>query len=98
MKIKIEQNTIYISGKLNQESAEEIKSDIFENLDSNIKEITIDFENVDYINSAGIGGIISIYKALIENNRDLFLVKLKPHIYSVFKIAGLTKILNISSE
>lgn len=95
MKIKIDRNNILISGKLNQESSEQLKRAIFENLDQDEREVTINFENVDYINSAGIGGIISIYKSLIETNKDLFLVKLKPHIYSVFNIAGLTKILNI---
>ena len=94
MKINLTENIFYLEGRLDLSSAEKIKKEIEENY-LKFKEVILDFSEVKFMNSAGLGGIISIYKMLVENDKFLILKNMKPHIFSIFEIAGLTKILNV---
>lgn len=91
-------NEILLSERLDQEQADLLYNKVKEVMNDIGPELLINFILVDYINSAGIGGVISVLKALSENKKTIRLINLKPHILSVFKIAGLTKILNIKES
>lgn len=98
MKAEINGNEIVLKGRLTRENSETLKKIVTKIEDDLSDEIILNFEAVDYINSAGIGGVISVYKMLCEKNKKLSIIKLNPSVLSVFKIAGLTKILNIDIE
>ncbi|MFA8341622.1 MAG: STAS domain-containing protein [Rhodothermaceae bacterium] len=98
MNAEIKGNEIILFGRLTRENADTFKQIVSEAETDLLDEIILNFENVDYINSAGIGGVISVYKMLCDRNKKLTLIKLKHSVFSVFKIAGLIKILNINEE
>ena len=94
MKINLNENIFCLEERLDLSSAEEIKKVVEESY-LKFDEVILDFSKVKFMNSAGLGGIIAIYKMFVENDKSLVLKNMKPHIYSIFEIAGLTKILTI---
>jgi len=59
------------------------------------KSTEIDCSQLEYISSAGIGVLIATQKRLMQNNQQLILKNLNPHIVEIFKYAGLDAVFTI---
>jgi len=59
--------------------------------------VTLDLAELDYIASAGISVVLTLFKRLNSNGGSLRLINLTPHVLNVFRYAGLDQILNIES-
>lgn len=66
---------------------EEIKADLL-----------IDGENLDYIDSTGLGALISILKRVKEGEYKIYLSNMKPNIMKLFHITELDKLFVIRGE
>lgn len=55
----------------------------------------IDFRELTYISSAGLGLLFATHKRLVDAGGGLRLVNLNPHISEVFQIAGFHHIFSI---
>jgi anti-sigma B factor antagonist len=55
----------------------------------------VDFTNLDYISSAGLGVLLATQKRLGASGEGLTLVNLNAHIGEVFRIAGFDKVFEI---
>lgn len=55
----------------------------------------VDFRELDYISSGGLGILFSAQKRLMDAGEGLKLVNLNPHIREVFEIAGFDSIFEI---
>jgi anti-anti-sigma factor len=55
----------------------------------------VDFGDVEYISSAGLGILFAAQKRLMDAGESLELVNLNPHIREVFEIAGFDSIFEI---
>jgi anti-anti-sigma factor len=56
---------------------------------------TIDFTELSYISSAGLGLLFGTQKRLVDSGGGLTLVNLSPHIREIFQIAGFDNIFEI---
>lgn len=92
---KTDNNTIEIKpvGEVDIYTSPELKNLIFNLIKE--KDLIIDGENLDYIDSTGLGVLMSIYKKLREKDLSLTIINLKPNIYKLFDITGLNKVFNI---
>jgi len=57
---------------------------------------TVDFSELSYISSAGLGVLFATQKRLVDQGGELTLVNLNPHIREVFRIAGFDNIFTIT--
>lgn len=57
--------------------------------------IVLDFKNVSYMDSAGLGIIVAFYKKVVNGNGQLKLVNLSNKLNRLFEITGLNKLINI---
>jgi len=55
----------------------------------------VDFAELDYISSAGLGVLLGAQKRLGAQGHALTLVNLNPHIREVFRIAGFDRVFDI---
>lgn len=58
-------------------------------------EVTLDLAGLDYIASAGISVVLSLFKRLHAGGGQLRLIRPTPHVRNVFHYAGLDQILTI---
>ena len=55
----------------------------------------MDFENVNFMDSAGIGMVLGRYKMMNMLGGTMSMVNTKPNVRKVFEMAGITKIIPI---
>ena len=94
---KIQDSIIEIKpiGEVDIYTSPELKKQIFSLIEERNTSIIIDGESLEYIDSTGLGVLMSIYKKMQENSLNLEIINLKPNIYKLFDITGLNKVFNI---
>ena len=82
-------------GEVDIYTSPELKNQIFALIEERSSDIIIDGESLEYIDSTGLGVLMSIYKKMQENSLNLKIIYLRPNIYKLFDITGLNKVFNI---
>jgi anti-sigma B factor antagonist len=94
---KIQDSIIEIKpiGEVDIYTSPKLKNQIFALIEERNTDIIIDGKSLEYIDSTGLGVLMSIYKKMQENSLNLNIINLKPNIYKLFDITGLNKVFNI---
>jgi anti-anti-sigma factor len=76
---------LYLNGHIvSQDNTDTIKKRVEELVKEDFTTISLDFSNVEYINSTGIGGIISMYKHVRALEKNFWVINPQPHIEKIF--------------
>lgn len=86
---------VYIYGELDVSNCDKLKEFLNKLFIESQIDIKIDLEKLDYIDSTGLGVLISILKKLKTSNKELYLVNPKQNVEKIFNITGLDKIFNM---
>ena len=90
-----EKNTVFsLEGRLDTVTAPELEGKLKEAL-GDVEELTLDFEKLDYISSAGLRVLLSTQKTMSEKGGDMKLIHVKDEIMEVLEITGFVDILTI---
>ena len=88
--------TAILYGDLDHHTAKYIRSEIDEAIrDNNTKKLIIDFSNVTFMDSSGIGLVMGRYKILKELAGDVLIADPPPYIRKVMQLAGINKLCKI---
>ena len=83
---------ILLYGRFDASQIESAKA-VFESINASC---TMDFENLSYISSAGLGLLFATQKRLVDSGQAITLTNLNPHIRELFSIAGFDNIFEIT--
>ena len=101
MELKPEKKENYIianpSGKIDATNAENFSNSLLELL-NDVDNIIVNFKDVDYISSAGLRSVLVAAKESQNKKGKFVLCALQEHIFEIFEMTGLTKMLNIVSN
>ncbi len=86
--------TIRLSGGIDIPGAERLKKALLKILDGDAVEACIDFEDVTFIGSAGIGKLLLFYKKFIPKGGTIKVVNLNNEIAALFKSIKMDKLFN----
>ena len=85
-----------VSGHIYEAEADQLKS-AFKSLDvQSIKEVTIDFAEVEHIGSAGIGKLLLLYKELTVAGGKIRIDNLSADLYELFLAMKLDSLFTLS--
>lgn len=84
-----------VSGSIDIPGAEQLKKSLTKVLESDSDEITIDFEEVNFIGSSGIGKLLLFYKNFTAKGGKIAMINLNKEITMLFKAIKLDKLFNI---
>ncbi|UCD16173.1 MAG: STAS domain-containing protein [Candidatus Zixiibacteriota bacterium] len=56
---------------------------------------TVDFSNLEYISSAGLGVLLAVRKRLGDKGHKMRLIGMNKHIHEVFRYSGMNQIFEI---
>ena len=85
--------TVYLSGEIDHHSARTIREDIDEAAQrAKPRELVLDFRDVSFMDSSGIGLVMGRYALLQDWEGVLRLVNLSAQLNKVMKLAGLDKL------
>lgn len=83
----------YILGDIDHHSAKEIRETIDFAVESAMpKQLTMDFKDVTFMDSSGIGLVMGRYKLMQSVGGELHISNVSNHIQKVMKLAGLDKL------
>ncbi len=96
---KIDKNLIaYMDGDIDHHSAKDIREQIDIEIKNHLpSKLILDFKNVSFMDSSGIGLVMGRYKSMKEIGGGIQLKNLSSHISKVMKLAGIEKILKITN-
>ena len=86
---------ISISKDFSVEAVADFRVKINEFIEEGTVNFVFDFSCCDFIDSTGLGAIVSIYKKCVERNGSLKLKSLKPEVKKLFKLTRLDKVFEI---
>lgn len=89
--IKSGENIINLSGRFDASQVDKARA-VFDGVNESC---TLDFKDLDYISSAGLGVLLKTQKRVSEKGHKLKLVNLNKHITEIFKYAGFNTIFEI---
>lgn len=86
---------VKLKGELDVSNSEKLKehlNNIYLQKSANIK---LNFEQLDYIDSTGLGVIIGMLKKLKLDNNEIYIIRPKKNVEKILHITGLNKIFNM---
>ena len=86
-----------LNGNLNSNTSPELEDKIFEAIKNESKNMILDFEDLDYISSAGLRVIMKTAKNLKQSEGMIVLCSMQDYVKEVFEIAGFDAYLSIAS-
>ncbi|MCP5108088.1 MAG: STAS domain-containing protein [bacterium] len=90
-----ERTTVYLSGTIDIPAGENLKNTLHEVSEQNVKEIIVDFAEVDSIGSSAIGALLLSHKEFSARGIRFQVVNVNKEIRALFKIIKLDKIFKI---
>ncbi len=84
---------VKLEGDLDIEATEIIENDLTNALQNCTNEIELDFFNIDFVDSSGIGILISLINQLKEKNLKPLITNLKEDVKLVFELLQLDEII-----
>ena len=86
-----ENREILLSGRFDASQVEKAKA-VFDTI---AQSGIVDFKDLEYISSAGLGVLLSTQKRLSESGNSLKLINMNKHIQDIFRYAGFDTVFEI---
>lgn len=87
--------SISVNGDIEMMTIKTFKEKLFEIGHELQKDIYIDLSNVDYIDSSGVGVLISLLKLQKKKDKSLIISKVSPKVMNVLKLSSLSDVFEI---
>ncbi|KGM95462.1 anti-anti-sigma factor [Clostridium novyi A str. 4552] len=85
---------VHMEGELDHHTAEEVRSRIDDRIDrTGFSRVIMDFTNVNFMDSSGIGVVIGRYKKLLLKKGKINMIGAKGAVKRVFELSGMFKII-----
>ena len=89
---------LYLEGYLDAHTAPELESALSSLIEQGTKNILVNFQDLDYISSAGLGVFMAFIEDLRSTGGDIKMSDMKPKVFSVFDLLGFPLLFDIEEE
>lgn len=79
-------------GMLDGMKTNELKFQVLDVMRQNVDIILIDLSAVDFMNSSGIGALVSIFKTVNEQKKEVYLCGLTDQVRMIFEITKMDRV------
>jgi anti-sigma B factor antagonist len=88
--------TVVLDGELDLASAPQLQACLAELTANGVKHVVVDLANLRFIDSTGIGVLVSDFKRLSEVGGSMAVRNAGPRAYRVFEMTGLVELLSVT--
>ena len=81
-------NVIYLNGYLDAHTAPVLENTFSDLIDKRKYSIVVNFKNLAYISSAGLGVFMAFIEKIRENSGDIKLTGMSDKVYNIFDLLG----------
>lgn len=90
---------VRFDGELDHHTAADIRTRIDQAYtEKMLKNIVLDLNNLQFMDSSGIGLIMGRYKLVSQNGGKIFLVHVSPRVLKILKMSGILKIVQLADS
>ncbi|MBN2372951.1 STAS domain-containing protein [bacterium] len=89
---------IQIDGVLNAQSVGELKKELDRIFESEISQVLLNLENLDEIDSSGIGAIVSLLKRMRLRKGDVKIIRLRGSVKKLFELLRLDRSMEVYED
>lgn len=86
---------VNLEGEIDIYTANDLKQKLQQIYSKNAQDTVIDMQNLDYIDSTGLGILIGTLKRLKGQDKDIYIINTKPNVRKIFTITGLDQIFKL---
>lgn len=91
-------SVVRLLGRLDSNTSPEFEEKLFGVIEDGERSVVVDFEELDYISSAGLRVLLKAAKELKRSEGKIVLCSMKDYIKEVFEIAGFVSLFPIVSS
>lgn len=95
LNIELKEGVILLTGEVDIGNCGVFKDELNGLIDESEGDIELDFTNLSYIDSAGLGILVGIYKRLTEKGRTLRVMNANDYIRKLFRITKLDTLFKV---
>lgn len=88
---------VKIAGEIDAYTAPELKESFLPLMKESSNHVQVDLEEVNYMDSTGLGVFVSALKASNESGSTFEVINVHDRVYRIFKITGLDEIIQIKA-
>ncbi|AWX33445.1 STAS domain-containing protein [Methanosphaera sp. BMS] len=86
--------TVQVEGRIDTITSQQLEESLNEDI-KNIDSLTLDFEKLEYISSAGLRLLIATQKKLKSTDTPLTIINVNETLKEIFRMSGFDKLLTI---
>ena len=86
---------VHLYGEVDIYNADSMKSELHALIDEKKADVVLDCTSLKYIDSTGLGVLVSTLKKVKEADKQISIVALRPYIAKIFTLTGLDKVFSI---
>ncbi len=92
--------TVQMQGELDHYCAQSVRRELDGLLaaDDTIRCLVLDFANLNFMDSSGIGVILGRYRVMRDRGGSLWVTRMNPHIARIFHMSGMDRIIHQLEE
>ncbi len=89
---------VKLMGELDIDSSTALKERLSEILEEKTADVIVNAEDLEYIDSTGLGMLIGVIKQLKSKGKELIIVNPQDSVSKLFRITGLDKVFTLREE
>ncbi|MCT8332925.1 STAS domain-containing protein [Leptospira sp. 85282-16] len=90
---------VLLNGSLSVKDTPKFRADLKEQIEmAEIKELVLDFKNLSYLDSSGIGILLHAYSWTKEKKKQVRIIHLSPEVRTIFAVANLLDIFQLKES
>jgi anti-sigma B factor antagonist len=89
---------LYLAGYLDAHTAPDLETELGNLVENGKNKIVVNFRDLDYISSAGLGVFMAFIEDVRECGGDIKLSDMKPKVFSVFDLLGFPILFDIEDK
>jgi anti-sigma B factor antagonist len=82
-------NIYRLKGSLDSNTSQGFEQKLFQAISEGVKNMVVDFKDIDYISSAGLRVILKAFKALQREDGRIILCSMQKYVREIFEITGI---------
>ncbi len=86
---------LHLEGRLDGANSSALEAEAFGIIDSGVRRLLINLEDLDYVSSAGLRAFLAIAKHIVAAGGRLAVCSLKPNVAELFDVSGIDGIIDI---
>ena len=90
-----EVQVLKLSGIINSGTSQELRQKLNDLIEKGAKIVLVDFQDVTFMDSSGLGALVLAFKTLRASNRQLALCSINEQVRILFELTSMDKVFDI---